>query len=394
MRVLLLTYYFPPDLCAGSFRAKSLVDALVAHFDNVTVDVVTTEPNRYQSHQPDSAEVASKSYTVTRAPLPTQRYGMLGQVRSFGQYAWFANRSLPSEEYDLVVATSSRLMTACLGAFIARRLKVPLYLDIRDIFVETIDDVFRASWMKPFRLIFSMLERWAVSRADRVNLVSRGFLPYFQSRYSRTDYRFFTNGVDEEFLAFPEKPASSSGEDVNGLLTVVYAGNVGDGQGLELILPELALRMKDRARFVVIGDGGTLPKLKSACEQLSAPVVLRGAMPRSELLKVYQGADVLFLHLNNLPAFTRVLPSKLFEYAATGKPILAGVQGYARNFIDSELEGVETFDPGDVDGAEAALNRLRIGYSDRRAFVEQFARPKIMKDMAADIVDLAEQGRG
>lgn len=393
MRILLVTYYFPPDLCAGSFRAQSMVDALVAQSDNVTVDVVTTEPNRYQSHQPDSEEVDSTSYTVTRAPLPTQRYGMLGQVRSFGRYAWFANRFLPSKEYDLVVATSSRLMTAFLGAVIARRLKVPLYLDIRDIFVETVDEVFTATWMKPFRLIFSMLERWTVSRADRVNLVSRGFLPYFESRYSRTDYRFFTNGVDEEFLAFPEKPASASGKDA-GLLTIVYAGNVGDGQGLELILPELALRMKDRARFVVIGDGGKLPKLKSACEHLSAPVELRGAMPRSELLKVYQGADVLFLHLNNLPAFTRVLPSKLFEYAATGKPILAGVQGYARNFIESELDGAETFDPGDVGGAESALDRLQIGHFDRQEFVKQFDRRRIMKEMAADIMDLAEQGRG
>ena len=50
---------------------------------------------------------------------------------------------------------------------------------------------------------------------------------------------------------------------------------------------------------------------------------------RQQLIKEYQNADVLFLHLNDYPAFEKVLPSKIFEYAALGKPILAGVTAVA-----------------------------------------------------------------
>ena len=53
---------------------------------------------------------------------------------------------------------------------------------------------------------------------------------------------------------------------------------------------------------------------------------------RSDLFDEYKNADVLFLHLNDYAAFRKVLPSKIFEYAATGKPILAGVAGYMQNF--------------------------------------------------------------
>ena len=52
-----------------------------------------------------------------------------------------------------------------------------------------------------------------------------------------------------------------------------------------------------------------------------------------ELIKKYQEADILFLHLNNYKAFLKVLPSKIFEYSATHKPICAGVSGHSKEFL-------------------------------------------------------------
>ena len=47
----------------------------------------------------------------------------------------------------------------------------------------------------------------------------------------------------------------------------------------------------------------------------------------------YDKASILFLHLNDYEAFYKVLPSKIFEYATTGKPIIAGVNGFAKDVI-------------------------------------------------------------
>lgn len=392
LRVLLITYYFPPDLCAGSFRAKALADALVEVGCDVELDVVTTEPNRYQSHRPSVMNDEDLKYSVFRAPLPETTSGLLGQVRCFGQFARRARQLIPRDRYDVVVATSSRLMTACLGAWLAPRLGAKLYLDIRDIFVETVTDVFPGRLLWPVRRLFDGMERWALGRADRVNLVSEGFLPYFRQRYQRGDYAFFTNGIDSEFV-FSTEPSSGEGGSVESddLPEVVYAGNIGDGQGLERIIPELAIRTKDFARFIVVGDGGTLGKLMERCDELDAPVKLLGAVPRDQLLDIYRSASVLFLHLNDLPAFKRVLPSKLFEYAAIGKPILAGVSGYAKEFIDAHVEGAEVFDPCDVRAAEQALRRIPLQQYRRKEFVRKFNRDAIMKRMADDIIRLATE---
>ncbi|HSY08606.1 MAG TPA: glycosyltransferase, partial [Steroidobacteraceae bacterium] len=172
MRLLVLSFYYEPDLCAGSFRTTALVAALRERVPSGTqIDVVTTLPNRYSSFSRVAAEVdAADGLEVRRIRLPMHRSDMLGQSRAFVHFARAALRHVARRHYDLVFATSSRLMTAALGAWIARRKHAPLYLDIRDLFVETINDVLPAPAAWPVRRLLARVEAWTMRRADRINL--------------------------------------------------------------------------------------------------------------------------------------------------------------------------------------------------------------------------------
>jgi Glycosyl transferase 4-like domain/Glycosyl transferases group 1 len=389
LRLLLLSFYFRPDLSAGSFRASALVDALLQLLPaGSSLDVVTTAPNRYSTFAHAAAEVETLgAATVRRIVLPPHRSDLWGQSRAFLHYARCANRYAANTHYDLVIATSSRLMTAALGAWIARRTSSRLYLDIRDIFVDTIGDVFpRVSAV--LRPLLSILERWTMRRADRINLVSHGFEGYFRARYPDRSYTWFTNGIDDEFLhAEWSREQSSIGHRP---LLVLYAGNIGEGQGLHAILPELALRLQGRVQFQVIGDGGRRGLLLERLRQAGAHnVEVLPPVARPVLLKSYRDADVLFLHLNAHAAFEKVLPSKIFEYAATGKPIWAGVGGYAARFITTEVSNAAVFPPSNVGEAIKALDTLTLNAQPRRVFIARYARQHIAKAMAKDIVDLA-----
>src|ERR1700741_3256498 len=136
MRLLVLTFYFPPDLSAGSFRATALVDALLERAPQDTrIDVMTTAPNRYQTFAHAASELERRpGLEIRRIALPPHRSDMLGQARAFATFARAVRRHTAEARYDLVFATSSRLMTAALGAVVARRAGSRLYLDIRDIF--------------------------------------------------------------------------------------------------------------------------------------------------------------------------------------------------------------------------------------------------------------------
>jgi glycosyltransferase involved in cell wall biosynthesis len=381
-RFLLLSFFYPPDLSAGSFRAKALVDALCARAaGEIDIDVLTTQPNRYHSYANETLAVEEQGCVrIRRVQLPLHKSGFVDQAKAFAAFALQANRIAGVGHYDVVVATSSRLMTAVLGSWIARRQRARLYLDIRDIFVENLRELFIAPLGRPLAFVFGVLERWAIGQANKVNLVTAGFLGYFQPRYPKQQFSLYSNGVDDDFLDFPvAEPAEKALEKP---LHILYAGNIGDGQGLHLIIPALAQRLGARAHFCIVGavTGDDLNNV-----ELIPPV------QRERLLEMYEQADVLFLHLNDFSAFRRVLPSKLFEYAATGKPVLAGVAGFAADFVRTEVTNAEVFAPCDLEGAIAAIEKLSLEPKARPEFVERFSRRRIMEAMAEDVLELVRE---
>jgi glycosyltransferase involved in cell wall biosynthesis len=394
MRVLLLSFYYPPDLSAGSFRATALVTALRERAPPGThIDVVTTFPNRYRTYAPQAGELEiGDGLEIRRIALPTHRSDMLGQARAFLTFARRARAHVAARDYDLVIATSSRLMTATLGASIARRKRALLYLDIRDLFVDNMRQLLPpvAGW--PVGRLLALIEAWTMERADRINLVSRGFENYFRARYGDRAYSWFSNGIDEEFLA--AAPTAAAARPGKREATVLYAGNIGQGQGLHEVLPQLSAALRGRARFIVIGDGGRRATLERALAGVDN-VELRAPVPRRELVQAYRAADVLFLHLGAQRAFESVLPSKVFEYAALGKPVLAGVAGYAAQFIREEVVNAAVFSPGNVAEAVKGFESLELADRPRPEFVARYARARIARAMADEVFTLWHSaGRG
>jgi glycosyltransferase involved in cell wall biosynthesis len=87
-----------------------------------------------------------------------------------------------------------------------------------------------------------------------------------------------------------------------------------------------------------------------------------------------------------------VLPSKLFEYAATGKPLLAGIAGYPARFVAAEISNAAVFAPGDVAAGVRAFESLVLTSEPRREFLQRYARAGISRAMADDILALAASG--
>lgn len=387
MRVLFLSYYFEPDLSAGSFRATALIRALSEILPNDSViDVVTTHPNRYHTFKSESLDHEVRgNVSIHRVQLPAHKNGFIDQALTFRHYAKFVREVASSSSYDIVVGTSSRLMTAVLASYMARRLETKLYLDIRDIFVDTISDVFPwyiTAWAVP---VFGMLEKYAIKRSNHVNLVSEGFKPYFAPKYPLVNFSYFTNGIDDAFVSYPWPDEMPSKKE----RIILYAGNMGDGQGLHLIVPELAQELGSGFKFRLIGDGGKRASLIAKVADLGLKnVEILPPVKRDELLEEYSAADILFLHLNDVAAFKKVLPSKLFEYAATGKPMLAGVSGYAEEFISIQIDNARVFSPCDVQAGAKALEELSLEVRKRDVFTSKYSRTKISTMMANEIVNL------
>ena len=388
MKLLFLSFYFEPDLCAGSFRNTPLFQEIRNQLGKDDfIHVITTQPNRYKTfHASAEQEERGDNYIINRITIPEHKSGMLDQAKSFAIFYWKAIKLVKGRKYDLVYASSSRLFTAFLGRRIASGQRVPLYLDIRDIFVDTMKDVLGDKKMIqiPVVLFARMIERYTFSKASHINLVSEGFKDYF-SKYKQPSYSYYTNGIDDVFLS--AGAGKEENESLQKPMIVTYAGNIGSGQGLEKIVPQAAKRLGKDYLFRIIGDGGTKLLLQQKMEELQVEnVELINPVSRAELLEYYHQSTFLFLHLNDLEAFKKVLPSKLFEYGVFCKPVIAGVGGYAARFVEENLPNHILFSPTNVDEFVDKLTRYKLVFEERKSFKETFSRKKIMVNMANDIL--------
>lgn len=383
MKILVLTFYYKPDLSAGSFRITAFVDELQKIVDKDTqIEVITTLPNRYHSFEQKALACESVgNVTIRRIKLPGHKSGMLDQSKAFMKYAFEVLRIIRNNEYDLVFATSSRLFTAFLGALVARKTRAKLYLDLRDIFTDTLKDVLKNRFLRFLIPVFLQVEKFTVRSACNVNLVSQGFLDYFKTVAPDQNFSFYPNGIDSEFLDYDFTKPEPTAKEI-----ILYAGNIGEGQGLDEIIPNCAQALSD-CEFWIVGDGGARLKLESVLQQQNiSNVRLFDPVGRVELLRLYSQCDYLFLHLNDYSAFEKVLPSKVFEYASTGKPVIAGVAGYARNFIENNIEGAVVFDPCSVEDFVHKFESLPKTTVQRQEFIDKYQRTSIAREMAEELL--------
>lgn len=385
-KVLVLTSFYHPDLSAGSFRCLAFVEELSKF--NLDIHVITTSPNRYDSFKVKAKNFESnKNIRINRVKVPAHKNGIFGQIKTFYSFYSEAKNISDNNSYDLVYATSSKLFTAFLGARVARKKNIPLYLDIRDLFIDTVSSIFPLKisfFINPF---LRVIENYSFNTAKKINIVSKGFIKYFEEYHGEKSLSYYTNGIDSEFINKSVKsPVNKCTK--KKIINILYAGNIGEGQGLHKIIPFIAKELEGKAHFKVIGAGGMRQDLiDKSIEFKLDNIEITEPIPRERLIKEYIKSDVLFLHLNNYDAFLKVLPSKLFEYASINRPILAGISGYSAEFARHEITDCSIFEPLNYKEAVTKIKSLNFDVSPRVSFIKKYSRESIMIKMAKDVYD-------
>ncbi len=385
MKLLVLSFDYYPDSGVGSFRMTALMEQLLKmQRDDIKIDLITTMHTHKNHFQSDVCELEHYGQLcIRRIPIPKHHPGLLGQGWAFFLYARQVRKMVRYENYKVVYASSSRLMMASLAAWVARQQQSILFLDIRALFVDSLGDVLPKLVSRLIKPVFAKIEHWTFAAAHHVNLMSQGFQPYVQQRFPEKKLTYYPNGIDNDFLQGGFESINQASEP----LTILYVGHIGDGQGLEYIIPQLAKRLEGCAQIKIMGVGERKSHLEAAIQAMDCSnVVLLPMMQGEALIQAYAQADLLLLHLNDTHAFRKILPSKLFEYAATGKPILAGVVGYAAEFIQTEVSNAFVFKPGNVEHALKTMGKLDFGVHTRVEFIKKYQRDDIMQKMATDLI--------
>jgi len=390
-KIIFFSSVFPPDLGAGSFRALALANQMsLISKGRAEIHVITTHPNRYGVLENEDKVSLEKGIFLHKKRLRTHHNNSIIRILSHIKYFMYCFVKSYELKPDFYIATSSRLATALVCSLIARITKKNYYLDIRDIFSETFSAVFINNiWLKDKASTFILLiERSILRKSLGVNVVSEEFLSYFSKQGLDTSkWDFFPNGIDKEFLNLKVKGGERDKK------VVIYAGNIGPAQNLELVIPPLAKKFSKELEFWIAGDGKSMRSLENLVlsENLNN-INLLGPLSRNALIQKYTESDILFLHLKDSQVYEKVIPSKIFEYGALGIPILAGVQGYTRKFILENLNNCKVFEPDNyndcIEKMDKLLKLLPVEI-DSTEFINKFDRRKIMENMAEKLFSLS-----
>ena len=97
----------------------------------------------------------------------------------------------------------------------------------------------------------------------------------------------------------------------------------------------------------------------------------------------------MLIHLENKSAFEKVIPSKAFELSTYDKPIVAGVSGFPKIFIETNLSTTFTFQPCSSDGLVQSILKAQknINAINREEFIKTFSRKNINENMAESILN-------
>jgi len=387
-----LSFYFPPDYCAGSFRANGLKNAFLRRKDLDTLLILTTYPQRYGHIKNVSLIEKTNNLIIRRVKTPEHNNKFYRQIYNFFVYSIFCfSYALKNRKsFDCIFITSSRFGTAFLGYLLSMLLNKPFYSDIRDIFSDSLNSISKLNnyFGKIIKGIVKKLEIVVLSRAKWVNFVSPGFVNYFKE-IPNAKITIHTNGIDDIFIKNYSNTLKNKPKNNQLPLKLIYTGNIGYGQGLEKITLPIAKHFKDKIEFNIIGDGSALDLLLKCIQEDSIDNInIIPPMDRTHLIKYYNEADVLFLHLNDIPAFKRVLPSKIFEYSTFNKPILAGVAGASKTFLMENLKGANIFSPGEYRSAITLIekfinNRSEESGIDNTVFIKKYDRKLISDRMVS-----------
>ena len=228
------------------------------------------------------------------------------------------------------------------------------------------------------RRILSLTGRcaqWVYKKAHSIVVISPGFKNnLIRKGIPAEKVNVISNWTEDGETRHPDPDrqlALSLG--LSGRFNIMFAGNIGEAQGLETVL-EAAKSLGDlpELQFVFVGDGVALPRLRNIfTTQGLSNVRFLGRFPPETMPGLFALADVLLVHLRDDPLFRITIPHKILSYMGSGKPILAALAGDGADLISAADAGLSC-PPGNAEALAAAVRDfLRMSAEERRAMGER-----------------------
>ncbi|MCB2231511.1 glycosyltransferase family 4 protein [bacterium] len=257
-------------------------------------------------------------------------------------------KAIKEEGIDVIFTTSPPATSHLVGWWLSFLTGTPLVIDFRDLWTQNAGYHLKNK-PGPARFYDRFLEKRCMKRSKFIVTATDGFTDLVRNKnpYKPEDQIVtITNGLDPDDFSSVEFPTEK-----NDKFTILYLGSLYGArnpffffEAVEHFLdrrPEAA----DRMQIDFVG-GATGYEHATTGNRLEKIVRWLGHVPQKKALSLLWQSDVLLLLLGFGATHTTVIPAKLFEYIATGRPILAFVpEGQSSALIEKYDRGAAITSP-------------------------------------------------
>jgi len=298
---------------------------------------------------------------------------------------------------DVVISIEPPLFCAPVSWFVSRMSGAKCWLHIQDFEVDAAFDL-GVLQNKTLRQFVQKIEFWLMSRFDRVSTISPNMMSKLESRITDSNSLvLFPNWVDTS-LIYPLQVTSVFRQVLsidNDQIVALYSGNMGEKQGLEILIESaLLLRDNNKIVFVLCGSGSALSRLQKLAKDLRN-IRWLPLQPIEQLNDLLNMADIHLLP-QRADAADLVMPSKLTGMLASGRPVISTANKDTQVAKVIEKSGI-IVPPGDVCGLVKAIeslskdNELReqLGQNARAYAVKNLGLEEVLSRFERALFDMA-----
>ncbi len=389
--ILVISQYFYPE----TFRINDMCQEWVKRGYKVTV--ITGIPNYPMGKFFDGYGYTKKrkeiwnGINIVRIPLIPRgktSIGMVANYLSFVASGYIVNIFTDVKADYVFTFEVSPMSQALIGCWYAKKHHVPHYLYVQDLWPENVITVTGISNPVIIKPINKMVD-YIYANSDQIFTTSPSFAETICSRLVKVNQKkvhYWPQYAEEFYHPCERKMIKEIPDDDS--FKVIFTGNIGTAQGLEILPKAAELLKEENIKFVIVGDGRYLKEFNNEIKQrkVQKKFIMIPRQPAERIPELLCACDAAFLSFQNDPLWKKTIPAKLQSYMACGMPIIASAEGETERVIKKANCGV-CCKIGDVDGLSDCIRKLadqdisKMADNSRRYFEKYFSKQNLMDEM-------------
>lgn len=335
--VVIVSAVYPPEPLVSATMGRDLAVHLVEK--GLSATVLCPQPSRPTSadysHLMNSFKPVvtfEDDIEVVRLPSFTAPHsGVLSRARESYSFGRHACRYLKKQQEHpgVIYVNAWPLLSQSLVARYARSYKIPMVLQIMDIYPESLLIKLPPIFRKIVETPLQKLDRWTARNAEKIVVISDNMSETYLHHRKIPQEKVVTINIWQDEGLFEQLPSSQAGCNHYGVphnrFTFLYLGNIGPVAGVDYLIRTFHYAAIENTQLLIVGDGSVKSRLEEMVTRLRIDHVRFISDPETNNVPLIQSmANVCLLPLKRGAGMSSI-PSKLAAYMFSAKPVLAAV---------------------------------------------------------------------